>query len=264
MVDISEEVAMRRSWSAWASVLALCVSPALAQARDRGRDGADARERHPSPGRHADRSNPRSDHSGREARNVDRGRNSRDGRGSGWNTAWSGDRRDQRQWRGSYRSEPRHGSPSYRNGFHSYGYRPRYPAYYPHGYFYVHGYYFPRYYFDYNIYPTPASIRMLVQPSETEVYVDGYYAGVVDAFDGLFQRLRVAPGPHQVTLRLDGYQTWSAEVYAPSDGTLEVRHDMLPGPSGENGAEYGPNPGDAGPGADEGPDPYDEPPPQQQ
>ena len=34
---------------------------------------------------------------------------------------------------------------------------------------------------------------MLVDPAEARVYVDGYYAGTVDDFDGLFQRLNVSP-----------------------------------------------------------------------
>ena len=38
-------------------------------------------------------------------------------------------------------------------------------------------------------------VRVLVEPTETRVYVDGYYAGVVDDFDGIFQRLNLVPGP---------------------------------------------------------------------
>src|SRR5690348_18075962 len=33
------------------------------------------------------------------------------------------------------------------------------------------------------------SVRIQVEPSKTRVYVDGYYAGIVDDFDGIFQRL---------------------------------------------------------------------------
>jgi hypothetical protein len=77
-----------------------------------------------------------------------------------------------------------------------------------------------------------ASIRLLVEPREAEVYVDGYYAGVVDDFDGIFQRLHVTPGRHDITLRLPGLQTWSIEVYATPDRTINVHHDMIAGPSG--------------------------------
>jgi hypothetical protein len=51
-------------------------------------------------------------------------------------------------------------------------------------------------------------------------------------FDGIFQRLRVTPGPHDITLRLPGFQTWSIEVYATPDRTINVHHDMIAGPSG--------------------------------
>ena len=39
-----------------------------------------------------------------------------------------------------------------------------------------------------------ASLRIEVKPKEAEVFVDGFYAGIVDDFDGTFQRLNVPPG----------------------------------------------------------------------
>ncbi len=33
------------------------------------------------------------------------------------------------------------------------------------------------------------------------MYVDGYYVGRVDDFDGLFQRLHLASGPHRLEIR---------------------------------------------------------------
>jgi hypothetical protein len=61
------------------------------------------------------------------------------------------------------------------------------------------------------------------------VYVDGYYAGVVDDFDGLFQRLHVAPGRHEITLKLTGYQTHRLQVYVGSGATIKLDHEMLKG-----------------------------------
>ena len=62
--------------------------------------------------------------------------------------------------------------------------------------------------------PEPdASVRLEVKPKEAEVYVDGYYAGIVDDFDGTFQRLHVAPGEHEIELWLDGYRTVRQKVY---------------------------------------------------
>ena len=77
------------------------------------------------------------------------------------------------------------------------------------------------------------SIRVLVDPAESRVYVDGYYAGVVDDFDGLFQRLHVAPGRHEITLKLEGYQSHRMRVYVGPDATVKLHHEMQRG-SGES------------------------------
>jgi hypothetical protein len=61
----------------------------------------------------------------------------------------------------------------------------------------------------------------------------------VDDFDGVFQRLHLTPGTHEITLRLDGFRTWSAQVYAVAGRTVRLHHHMLPGASGPGyGAEY--------------------------
>jgi hypothetical protein len=70
------------------------------------------------------------------------------------------------------------------------------------------------------------SIRVLVDPSDARVYVDGYYAGVVDNFDGLFQRLNVSPGKHEITLRLEGYKTHHVKVYVAPESTLKLHYQM--------------------------------------
>jgi hypothetical protein len=72
-------------------------------------------------------------------------------------------------------------------------------------------------------------MRVLVDPSDTRVYVDGYYAGVADDFDGLFQRLHLAPGRHEITLKLAGYRTHRVRVYVGSGTTLKIDHLMEEG-----------------------------------
>src|SRR5215831_4910149 len=71
-----------------------------------------------------------------------------------------------------------------------------------------------------------ASVRFDVKPEQTAVYLDGYYAGIVDDFDGAFQRLRTAPGGHEVTLYLEGYRTYTERVYLSPDNTFKLRHRM--------------------------------------
>jgi hypothetical protein len=73
------------------------------------------------------------------------------------------------------------------------------------------------------------SVRVLVDPSEARVYVDGYYAGTVDDFDGLFQRLHVSPGRHEITLKLEGYKTHRVKIYVAPDSTVKIEYDMEKG-----------------------------------
>ncbi len=149
-------------------------------------------------------------------------------------------------------AERRHPRPGtghgYRHGYYSYPYYPYnhyyyggYPYYgywgwgyghYP-SYGYAYGY---PYGYRYSGYRNYGSVRILVEPDDTRVYVDGYYAGVVDDFDGIFQRLHVTPGRHEITLKLEGYRTHRMKVYVPPDETLKIHHDMVKG-SGEDAVE---------------------------
>jgi hypothetical protein len=44
------------------------------------------------------------------------------------------------------------------------------------------------------------SLRIVDAPPDAQVFVDGYYAGVVDDYDGVFQRLNLEPGPHHIEI----------------------------------------------------------------
>lgn len=94
------------------------------------------------------------------------------------------------------------------------------PAAYPYGYF-------PAYY------PVSVDIRLQVKPKNAAVYVDGYYAGVVDDFDGFFQRLRIPPGEHDLTLYLEGYRTIHQHVNLSPRSGYKARYVLLPLPAGE-------------------------------
>src|SRR5437867_507766 len=71
-----------------------------------------------------------------------------------------------------------------------------------------------------------ASLRLEVKRKEAEVYVDGYYAGIVDDYDGTFQRLSVTPGEHDIELYLDGYRTVHQKVYVTPRKTFNVKYSM--------------------------------------
>ena len=92
---------------------------------------------------------------------------------------------------------------------------------------------FPPYRYP-NINPD-ASLRLDVTPRDTEVYVDGYYAGIVDDFDGMLQRLRVEPGQHEVTLYHEGYRAAHERVYLARDRTFRIRQQLEKLAAGEVG-----------------------------
>ena len=51
-----------------------------------------------------------------------------------------------------------------------------------------------------------------MKPESGQVYVDGYYVGEVDSFDGTFQRLAIEAGAHRVEIRADGFETVQFDV----------------------------------------------------
>jgi hypothetical protein len=65
-----------------------------------------------------------------------------------------------------------------------------------------------------------------MQPKQAEVFVDGYRAGIVDDFDGIFQRLNVWPGEHEITLYLDGYKTQRHLMYFNEGTTASMKGTM--------------------------------------
>jgi hypothetical protein len=106
-----------------------------------------------------------------------------------------------------------------------------------------------------------ASLRLQVSPREAEVFIDGYYAGTVDDFDGAFQRLRLEPGGHELTLYLAGHRTERRNIFLQETGTFRFRHTMEPLAPGEAAEPRPPAP--ARPPAGRGPGPDAGTPPRQ-
>ena len=73
-------------------------------------------------------------------------------------------------------------------------------------------------------------IRIQVKPAkdEAQVYVDGARAGVVDDFDGVFQRLNLPTGRHDVEIRLAGHETFRQLVFVSPGRTYTLRHQLEP------------------------------------
>jgi hypothetical protein len=112
-----------------------------------------------------------------------------------------------------------------------------------------HGFYHPYYTGFGQWYPYPpfgvppglyhgdgaVSLRLQVTPREAQVYVDGYAAGVVDDYDGVFQRLRLVPGPHEIVIYHPGHRTLRQSIYYNPGSTHTIRHVLDPLAPGEAG-----------------------------
>jgi hypothetical protein len=114
---------------------------------------------------------------------------------------------------------------------------PGYGGYYPWAYGGLgfggyDGYYDPGWYDPYppvysgGGYTDEAALRIKVKPRDAAVYVDGYFAGRVDDFDGVFQRLKIDAGPHHVEIRLDGYETLTFDVRLEPDRTVTYTGEL--------------------------------------
>ena len=72
----------------------------------------------------------------------------------------------------------------------------------------------------------PARLRLKIEPRQAQVYVDGYYVGVVDSFDGVFQKLGLDGGGHKVELKADGFEPLEFEVLITPGETVTYKGEM--------------------------------------
>ena len=157
-------------------------------------------------------------------------------------------------------------------GYPAFGY-PYWPGYgygfgigYGFGFGYQYGPYpypypYPPYGYGYGYYDAGADLRTQVTPREAEVYVDGYLTGHVDNFDGIFQRLRVPLGEHEITIYKEGFRTIHQKMLFRPFESYSIRETMQPlapgdpaevrptpvvrtPPQGPPPRRYGPPPGD--------------------
>jgi hypothetical protein len=92
---------------------------------------------------------------------------------------------------------------------------------------------YPYWYFP--IYDHRADLRVQVKPDEAEdaaIYVDGFYAGIVDDFNGVFQALPLTPGGHTIVVYLEGYRTVRHNIYLRPGATFKLRATMERLPAG--------------------------------
>lgn len=132
--------------------------------------------------------------------------------------------------------------------YRSYPYYPYYYSPYYAGFYF--GFYSPFYWGPYHPYPyvywpydNTGSARLQVTPRNARVYVDGHFAGLVDDFDGNFQRLNVEAGEHDVQVHLDGYRPFTLKVLFLRGKTVKISHTLEPLAPGET-ASPPPQPAD--------------------
>lgn len=98
---------------------------------------------------------------------------------------------------------------------------------------YPWGGYPPYGYYQYGRADITSSLRIDVTPREAEVFVNGYSAGLVDDFDGIFQRLRLPPGGYEIAIYLEGYRTIYRNIYLSPNSSHTIRDQMVPLAPGE-------------------------------
>lgn len=135
-------------------------------------------------------------------------------------------------------------APYYRSYYRPY-YRPFYTSFYSGWSSWDPYYQYPRYPVPYGWYPRyyepGADLRIQVTQRQAEVFVDGYYTGTVDDFDGALQRLRVPLGEHEITIYLDGYRPIRQKMLFRPGETYKIQETLQPLASGEP-AEPRPSP----------------------
>lgn len=80
--------------------------------------------------------------------------------------------------------------------------------------------------YRYRMVDTSAEVRVQVEPSSAEVYVDGYLAGNVSNFDGFFHRLYLSPGAHEIIVYQEGFRSLVRRMYFSPNSSLRIREKL--------------------------------------
>jgi hypothetical protein len=73
-------------------------------------------------------------------------------------------------------------------------------------------------------------LRLKIEPKNADVFVDGYYAGMVNDFNGTFQHVNRRPGPHHIEVSASGYETLAFDLIIQSRHTMTYRGALLRSP----------------------------------
>jgi hypothetical protein len=70
------------------------------------------------------------------------------------------------------------------------------------------------------------NLKLKVKPRSAKVYVDGYFVGPVDQFDGAFQKLALNTGRHKVEIKADGFETAEFDVLINPEQTVTFQGEL--------------------------------------
>jgi hypothetical protein len=76
--------------------------------------------------------------------------------------------------------------------------------------------------------PGLGKLKLKVAPATADVMVDGYSVGIVDDFNGTFQKMELAAGPHHVEIAAPGYRSIAFDVRIEPNQTVTYRGELQP------------------------------------
>ncbi len=86
-----------------------------------------------------------------------------------------------------------------------------------------------------------AQVKLEVTPKDAQVFVDGYFVGIVDDFNGTFERLHLSPGDHEIVIYKPGFRTVKQTIRVGQQQESKIKYKMQQLPAGET-AEAPPPP----------------------
>ena len=133
--------------------------------------------------------------------------------------------------------------PYYLYGYGAFGlgafyYDPFWWGGYPYGYGYGSPWGYGGYYGGGGYYRDPqdadgvkGGLKLKISPEEAEVFVDGYYVGVVDDYNGPFQRLPLVAGTHRIEIRAAGFTSLTFDVKIEPRETISYHGELQAAPA---------------------------------
>jgi hypothetical protein len=70
------------------------------------------------------------------------------------------------------------------------------------------------------------TLRLKIKPPDAEVYVDGYYVGIVSDYNGVFHKLHTEGGQHRIEVRAPGYEPMTIDVQVTPDHATTYQGEL--------------------------------------